>query len=271
MEIKTTKNDCRVCPYFDLVKNNCSITEGSPIRKCVIAINKELVKELAPKIGTRVLEIGCGAWSYLKDNLPININWEGIDPVAIDAEGRKTIATKIGSVEKIPFSAESFDYVLANQSIEHWFEYGVTFKKALAEISRVLKVGGIFWINMPFFVHGHKMFFTGQEEKALRLFSEKNWEILKIEKWRANPEPLALYQPWKEDSFYDCLGKKYDNATAYQLNLIIRKKAELKMNFLDEIASFFAKIISPLFPKKVLYMINYGPVMSARILKNKLR
>jgi len=98
--------NCRDCNYFDKENKKCSIEKGSPIRKCVIAINKNIVKNLdRSEKGLKILEIGCGVWSYVKNNLPDNLEWEGIDIIETDKKGRKTIATKIGSVEKIFFEA----------------------------------------------------------------------------------------------------------------------------------------------------------------------
>ena len=57
--------------------------------------------------------------------MPESRNWHGIDVFDTNLRGEKTIATKIASVSNLPYPNNSFDFVLANQSIEHWHEYYV--------------------------------------------------------------------------------------------------------------------------------------------------
>ena len=40
----------------------------------------------------------------------------------MDRHGKPSLASKL-LVCGIPYSSESFDIVISNQSIEHWFEY----------------------------------------------------------------------------------------------------------------------------------------------------
>jgi SAM-dependent methyltransferase len=261
---------CSACPYFDENKADCSIGGSSPIRKCVIAINRDIVKEISSRPGNfSLLEIGCGRWSYLKDNLPANLRWEGIDVFSEDRLGRKTIATRLGSVEKIPFENGSFDYVLANQSIEHWFEFGVTFKKALSEIARVLKTGGVFMVNFPIHLHGHLIFAVGREKEILGLFPEKNWEIVKIEKWRKNPFPLDRYQPWKNKTSF--FGREYENETAWIMNLVLKKKEGVKLGFKDNFFYRASKFFNYFLPARAKLFFNYGPGRSFRMALKKFK
>ena len=60
--------------------------------------------------------------------------WDGIDVFEVNKLGVKSLATKIASVENIPFADHYFDYVLSNQSIEHWREYDVSPAVGLSEI-----------------------------------------------------------------------------------------------------------------------------------------
>jgi len=266
--------NCRDCDYFNKEKKECSIIQGSPIRKCVFAINKEIVKKINnEERDVDLLEIGCGCWSYIKSNSPKNLHWDGIDIVDIDNEGRKTIATRIGSVDKIPFGNNKFDYVLANQSIEHWYEFGVNFKKALSEISRVLKKEGQAMFNFPIYLHGHRIFLKGQKEKIYSLFNNKHWEIIFIKKWRYNPDPLKKYQGWKLDTFSNCLGANYDNKSTYIMEVLIKKKSDININFLQSIYFYFSKSFTLYlnkFNKKIIILFNRGFILSYKILKKKI-
>lgn len=121
------ENNCCNCKYLDSDNKKCLIVSGSPLRKCVEAINRNLVDDILKKQSKiKLLEIGCGCWSYVKDKTIDKIFWDGIDVEEKSMSGKPNIHTKLGSVEKIPFEDNVFDLVLANESMEHWFEYGVT-------------------------------------------------------------------------------------------------------------------------------------------------
>lgn len=257
MDIKI--NDCAVCRFLDKDNSACLIKDGESIRKCVIGMNQILVEELA-KAGknVRLLEIGCGSWSYLKDNLPANVSWEGIDPLAITDFGKKTIATKVGSVGNIPFEAESFDVVLANQSLEHWYEFGITFGRGLSEISRVLKTGGVFYANAPIHFHGHIWLVKGLLNKITGLFAEKYW-FLNQEYWRRNPAPLQPCYGWKTWLRTDWLGRKKEGFSAWEINLIATKKESFRLNIWQKIKADVYETISKFLPTKIKTILNYGP------------
>jgi len=220
----------------------------SPIRKTVIKLNQRLKNELSslPK-KQKVLEIGCGSWSYLKDHGK-NLEWYGIDVKNTTQYGKPTIATKIGSVEKIPYCANTFDIVLCNQSIEHWYEYGVTFAKGLSEIHRVLKKGGTLHANVPIHLHGHKYFVKGNLMKIRLLFNSKSWN-LRTEKWKNKDD----YQGWKLNNIPDYMISSKDS---WVLNIIATAKSASPDSGL--ISYVFLKLFSP-FPLKLRKAIHYGP------------
>lgn len=189
------ENRCQECPFFK--DRKCSIRYGGHIRKCAVGLNIQYQELISKNEDSRVLEVGCGTWSPLKEAL--GGQWYGIDPIKINKRGEQTVATKIGSVSDIPYPDEFFDYVITNQSIEHWYEYGVSFKKGLSEISRVLKNGGKCYINAPIHFHGHKYFFRGNLKKIAGLFEQKYWDVI-FTKWRENCQPLEPYRPFEESS-----------------------------------------------------------------------
>lgn len=170
----------------------------SILANSVVIANKTLLDSLSA--GTRLLEIGCGSSSYIKDNLPKNVVWEAIDVYEKDARGRQCIATKLGSVCNIPFESESFDALVSNQSAEHWFEYGVGLDQAFKEIARVLKVGGIGYINFPFHLHGHKYFVKGELDSILNCLP-KELSVEKITAFSSRKE--SAYLGWRRCNFPD--------------------------------------------------------------------
>lgn len=92
------------------------------------------------KCSPRILEIGVGALNYAE------IYWE--NPVVTDADDFKATHNVITGVhaEQLPFDNNSFDYVIAKDSLHH-FKDPV---KALLEINRVLKFGGSLLVSEPY-------------------------------------------------------------------------------------------------------------------------
>ena len=121
--------------------------------------------------------------------------------------GKNNLTLVKGSVKEIPYHNNSFDMVLCNQTIEHWFEYNVSLKRALSEISRVLKPKGLLMINAPIHVHGDPRFLRGELDKIFNIFGKTEWDIVLFEiifhkstiqpLIRSNP-PIGVIGPRKE-------------------------------------------------------------------------
>ncbi len=177
---------CSDCKWIRQDKT-CGVGASSPLRNCVVAIVNEYGQLLKP--GSRVLEVGCGAWSPLRDAAErIGGTWEGID-VNSRYRGRPTIATRIGSVAKIPFADREFDYVVATQSLEHWEEHRVDPLQGLSEVFRVLRPCGWALFNVPIHFHGAPRFVFGRLHEIRSLFEPFASEI-RMEAWRDPPDPL---------------------------------------------------------------------------------
>lgn len=198
------------------IKNNIDIRDypkdiisdyESPLENSVRIANYRILSNISDNI--KILEIGCGANSFLRNNMLNQRNWYGLDIQKIDGKGRKTIATKIGSVDSIPYPYENFDYIVSNQSIEHWHEYNVNFNESLMEIFRVLKPGGKLFINFPFFLHGHKYFVRGNLDKIKMLFESNNLDISSINLYYDSKN--LNYKGWKKCNFPDFYIKRYTN------------------------------------------------------------
>ena len=100
----------------------------------------------------RILEIGCGSGALWLDNLPrLRMAWHIIlsdFSMGMVRECRQKLGLSPGQFSlgssnalAVPFSAESFDAVIANHMLYHVSDR----QKAISEIARVLKPGGILY------------------------------------------------------------------------------------------------------------------------------
>ena len=213
------------------IKNIASYPSGvksldeSVMANAVNAANYDLVKQLKPT--DKILEIGCGAASYLRDHIPGGATWDGIDVYEKDSRGRKCIATRLGSVHCIPFENDVFDVVLSNQSIEHWFEYDVELEQGLSEIARVLRVDGRAYLNFPFYLHGHPLFVTGDLDGILSFVDADVWEVEDIVAFEDSEE--SNYVGWQRCGFPDFYVQRLgETHTSYVVELVLRKKSSIK-------------------------------------------
>lgn len=157
------------------------------LRACVVAICEQYCSLITPE--SRVLEIGCGTWSPIQNHCQkIGAHWEGID-IAHEYYDKPTIATRVESVEDLSFSDREFDFVIGNQSLEHWDEYGCRPAVGLWQCFRVCKVGGSVFMNVPIHFHGDRMFVEGDYDAIERTFAPFSDEVELIT-WRRHSHPL---------------------------------------------------------------------------------
>lgn len=112
----------------------------------------DAIKKYIP-IGATFLDVGCGAgYSLMKASTEFNCTAHGIDPEP-GAHGVGRFTNGLwkdrpiikGEAEYLPFPDDSFDVVYSSHVLEH-----VTCEeKALLEMKRVLKPGGVLIIGMP--------------------------------------------------------------------------------------------------------------------------
>ncbi|MDP9149054.1 MAG: class I SAM-dependent methyltransferase [Myxococcota bacterium] len=100
----------------------------------------------------RLLEVGFGAGAVLLALSPTTRELFGIDldadPEAAKASlERKGVRADLrrGSVYELPYDSGSFDLVVSFSVFEHLHEYS----RALGEVARVLRSGGLFLLGMP--------------------------------------------------------------------------------------------------------------------------
>jgi SAM-dependent methyltransferase len=185
------KHACRSCRFFDRPSTTCQAADyGSALRRCLIGLLKTEFEGLPS--GLTVLEIGCGAWPMVRDLVgKRKSTWIGLEPAVQTIDGQGTIATLQGNVDRMNVADESVDYVVANQSAEHWYQYGSSFASGIAEVWRVLRPGGVVSLNFPLYYHGHPVFFEGKVSHVPACFPDEWWSNVKMEIWRDDSRPLA--------------------------------------------------------------------------------
>lgn len=100
---------------------------------------KKLVKKTS---GKKLLDIGCGSGRHLEHYQKMGFDCSGIDisseMIKLAQQRNPTAKLTVGSMQKLPFSKNSFDVVTSSLA----FHYG-DFNRILKEVNRVLKPNGI--------------------------------------------------------------------------------------------------------------------------------
>ena len=106
----------------------------------------------------KILDVGCGEGRNAVYFLQKNYSIFGIDPNEVAIQYCRYLAKtinsqtdihrfQVGDGAAIPFHAAAFDAVISS-AVLHFAENHAHFWKMIAEIHRVLKPGGIFWMRM---------------------------------------------------------------------------------------------------------------------------
>jgi 2-polyprenyl-3-methyl-5-hydroxy-6-metoxy-1,4-benzoquinol methylase len=100
-----------------------------------------------PGAGATLLDIGCGSGAFVRRALGLGYAAEGLefDAQAVGAAAGQGLPVREGSLPDTGLPQESFDAVTLSQVIEHLHNP----MAALAEIFRLLKPGGFFWLATP--------------------------------------------------------------------------------------------------------------------------
>jgi SAM-dependent methyltransferase len=110
----------------------------------------DLMKIVEDKLGRKgtMLDVGCGRGELLWAARDANWNYTGVDPSSAHLEwGRVNLDVQglLGTIETASLPAESFDVVIMGGVIEHLYDPFAT----LQEVRRVLKPGGLFYLDAP--------------------------------------------------------------------------------------------------------------------------
>jgi SAM-dependent methyltransferase len=151
----------------------------------------QAIKELAPSLRGKLLDVGCGSKPYK----PL-FNVEEYIGMDFQGEGHSHENEDIDVFydgKKIPFSNETFDSVFSSEVFEHVFNLN----ELLPEINRVMKPGGLILITCPFAICEHEApnDYARYTSFALKYLFEKNgFEIIRLEKTGNSVE--TIYQLW---------------------------------------------------------------------------
>ena len=190
---------CRECEM--LIGGECTAMEMArvelgrplpppPLGACIVPIVQRYLSQV--RSGDSVLDIGCGSWDRIKSHCErVGARYEAID-IATEYFGKKTNATRIENLANLSFAGDSFDFVIGNQTMEHWAEYGCTLRLGLYQCFRVCKPGGKVLLNVPMHFHGTSEFMLGKLERIRRLFMRFS-NTISIEKWGNPCDPLPAY------------------------------------------------------------------------------
>ena len=132
---------------------------------------KTFLDVISPK--GKILDVGSGTWNYPKTRF----SSEQITTIDLQPG-----ADVIGSVTKLPFPDNTFDYVICFETLEHTDNPF----KAMSEINRVLKKGGMFIGSTPFNQELH-----GEEYGDYWRFTRQGWAILLKDFSEVKIEPYA--------------------------------------------------------------------------------
>jgi len=119
-------------PTYILTKNN-------------LAVFKRFKKLIENENKVKILDVGCGfkPWALLFDERRFFY-------IGVDFE-TKSSADIIASAEELPFPTNHFDALIYSEVLEHVGDLD----KALEEMRRVVKKGGLVFISSPFFFYEH--------------------------------------------------------------------------------------------------------------------
>lgn len=186
--------------------------EGEMGKKVAENLNKSnaymieyTIEALSIKEGDRILEIGFGNGAHIKDILDKDkgVHLTGIEIAETmigEATSRyskeienKQVEIHLASSENIPFAENSFDKVLAANTLYFWENPHLHLK----QVYKVLKPGGVFCLSyrskaflepLPFVQYGFTLY---SQEEGEQLFKENGFKILKSEHIK---EPLKEFE-----------------------------------------------------------------------------
>lgn len=158
-----------------------------PFGACMLPIVQGYLEFIQPDM--QVLDIGCGSWPRIRNHCQaIGASYEGID-VEASYFDVPSVATRLENLADLSYADNSFDLVIANQSMEHWGEFGCSLRWGLYQCFRVCKVGGRICLNVPIYYHGTSEFMLGRVGRLLKQFLHFSEEV-RLEKWGHPSEPI---------------------------------------------------------------------------------
>ncbi|MGB3940179.1 MAG: class I SAM-dependent methyltransferase [Candidatus Manganitrophaceae bacterium] len=172
----------------------------------------------------------------------------GIDSIfAFSDSAKRTVSCALVDATALPFLAESFDVVYCYHVLEHILEY----KKVIAEVMRVLRKGGLFYVGVP-----NKRRLIGYVGSARATMKEKIvWNLMDYKKKilgefeNEKGAHAGFYEKELEDALNDPFDRIYPVRDEYY-----RLKYSHKVHWIDWIISL--KLGDLLFPSNYFICIK---------------
>jgi SAM-dependent methyltransferase len=153
----------------------------SRLRRCTNCLFNAFLNGIKDKEAD-LLEIGFGANKHtgveIMERSENRIRWFGLDPAWADHPER---GIHHGSCGAMPFTDNTFDYVIALNSMEHWGYYD-DYEGCMEEIKRVLHKEGMFYSITPMNSHGCSIFKKNRVDEVLGLY--KGFSKLDFSYWK---------------------------------------------------------------------------------------
>ena len=146
------------------------------------------VQQLAPQLGGRILDVGCG-------NKPYAGLFSGDEYVGLEIDTPENRTNKCADYyydgRIFPFPDQSFDSVVCNQVLEHVFTPDIF----LQEIQRVMKPGGKLLLTVPFAWDEHEQpwDYARYTSFGLKSLLENNG-LNVVEQYKLNADIRVLFQ-----------------------------------------------------------------------------
>jgi len=168
--------------------------------------------EIGPGV-SRILQRHCARRGY---------KWHGVDPRFDTNESRGCYK---GIASKLPFPDGFFSLGLAFDTLEHWKECGDSEEGGIAELYRVIAKDGKLIISVPIHLHGAERFIRGDTKEILDLFSQEQWELLAVDEFRKEYEPLPPETAWSEkDATLVLANSKQPKPSAWTFVMVLKRR-----------------------------------------------
>lgn len=195
--------------------------------------------------GAKILDIGCGygwfEYHLLKEDITeitgIEITEQDLKTTKDNLKHKKA-RFSIGGALELPFDDQSFDIVVAWEVIEHIPKH--TEEKMFAEVSRVLRRGGHFYLSTPYNSLLSKIL-----DPAWWLIGHRHYSEAQLKKFGegVNLEPVTIMKkggPWSLVSTLDMYVSKWIFRRSPIFGKFIAQKEAKEYSKDDGIASIFA-------------------------------
>lgn len=176
--------------HFDTIASNYDEQLAEHIREFLLVKKTRLTLKTLNKYGiekgARGIDLGCGTGWYLKNITEYGYNMLGVDSSAGLVDEAKKVnrgnqaKLEIANILKLGYPADSFDFAYCINSLHHLRD-NAELNRALSEIQRVLKKGGLLIIHElnTFFLFRLYMNYIFPLTNRIDKFGGENWVVPK--------------------------------------------------------------------------------------------